>query len=70
MAGTGLKSSTPNKFKVQVEYAADLPVSKNGSGFPTFKSKSSQDKTFNYKDNFFNLNNLYKSPSSILKISD
>jgi histone demethylase JARID1 len=53
-----------------VEYAADLPVSKHGSGFPTFDTKGSQDENFNYKENLFNLNNLYKSPKSILRIAD
>ena len=58
------------KYKMTVEYAADLPVSKHGSGFPTFETKGSQDENFNYKESLFNLNNVYKSPKSILRIAE
>ena len=57
-------------FRVRVEYAADLPVSKYGSGFPTTTQTGSKDDKFVYNTNLFNLNNTYKSPESLLKISD
>lgn len=60
--GAPTDTSNPAKYKVTVEYAADLPVSKHGSGFPTYASKGSEDENFNYKENLFNLNNIYKSP--------
>lgn len=31
------------KYKTTVEYAADLPVSKHGSGFPLFENSRSKD---------------------------
>jgi hypothetical protein len=58
------------KYKTTVEYAADLPVNKHGSGFPLFESAKSSDSHFDYYSNLFNLNNIYKSPMSILKIAD
>lgn len=50
------------------EYAADLPSSLYGSGFPTRKIHNWVDADFVYEDNLFNLNNLYKSPSSLLRV--
>jgi hypothetical protein len=46
----GVPENTNNfaKFKVTVEYAADLPVKKHGSGFPTFSNKTSKDENFDY----------------------
>ena len=58
------------KFKTTVEYAADLPVKKHGSGFPLCDSIRSKDESFDYFSNLFNLNNVYKSNYSILKIAD
>ena len=58
------------KFKTTVEYAADLPVGRHGSGFPLSSSTKTSDEHFNYHDSFFNLNNIYKSPLSIFKIAD
>lgn len=58
------------KFKTTVEYAADLPVTKHGSGFPLFGSARSKDENFDYHSSLFNLNNIYKSPLSILKIAE
>ena len=58
------------KFKVTTEYAADIPVKKYGSGFPTYKNSKSSDEVFDYYTNLFNLNNLYKSPQSLLKVAD
>ena len=54
--------------KVTVEYAADLPSSQYGSGFPTRKVYNWFDSDFEYETNLFNLNNLYKSPHSLLRI--
>ena len=53
-----------------VEYAADLPANKYGSGFPTISSSKSQDQYFNYAENSFNLNNFYHSSRSLLRICD
>lgn len=55
--------------KTRVEYAADLPVNKYGSGFPLFQNHRSKDEHFDYYLNLFNLNNIYKSDQSILKIA-
>lgn len=54
--------------KVTVEYAADLPSSLYGSGFPTRKIYNWIDADFEYETNLFNLNNLYKAPTSLLRI--
>ena len=53
-----------------MEYAADLPSSCYGSGFPTRKIHNWLDADFDYEKNLFNLNNLYRSPSSLLRIID
>ena len=58
------------KFKTSVEYAADLQVKKHGSGFPICENRKTKDEYFDYYRSLFNLNNLYKSPSSILQIVD
>ena len=60
---------TAEKYKVTIEYAADLPVHQYGSGFPLHQTLKTSDEHFNYATSNFNLNNMYKSPSSILKIS-
>lgn len=60
----------PKRYKVTVEYAADLPANKYGSGFPQSTMKKSKDQHFNYAENLFNLNNIYRSSKSLLKISD
>ena len=51
-----------------VEYAADLPVSKYGSGFP--RNSARKDANFDYSASLFNLNNIYRSPQSLLRVSD
>jgi hypothetical protein len=62
---------TPDKnLKVRVEYAADLPVSKYGSGFPVTSQANWKDSDFEYETNFYNLNNAYKSSLSMLKVID
>ena len=63
-----LDSKIRDKYKLRVEYAADLPASKFGSGFPTTDSFKSRDDCFNYSTSFYNLNNIYKSPSSLFGI--
>lgn len=57
-------------LKVKVEYAADLPVSKYGSGFPVVSQANWKDADFEYENNFYNLNNVYKSSLSMLKVID
>jgi hypothetical protein len=57
-------------MKVRVEYAADLPVSKYGSGFPVISQANWKDSDFEYESNFYNLNNVYKSSLSMLKVID
>lgn len=52
-----------------MEYAADLPVNKYGSGFPLSENIRSSDTKFDYHSSLFNLNNIYKSDHSILKIA-
>jgi hypothetical protein len=54
---------------VTVEYAADLPANKYGSGFPTTSCNRSRDGHFDYAENSFNLNNIYRSAGSLLSIS-
>lgn len=53
-----------------MEYAADLPVSKYGSGFPVTSQANWKDADFEYESNLYNINNLYKSPLSMLKVID
>ena len=53
---------------IKVEYAADLPVSKYGSGFPLVQHTNVPGAHFNYHKNLYNINNLYKSPQSLLRI--
>jgi hypothetical protein len=48
-------------LKTKVEYAADLPVSKYGSGFPLTSLPNWRDADFEYETSLWNLNNLYKS---------
>lgn len=47
-----------------------MPVKNHGSGFPISENRKTKDQHFDYFQNLFNLNNIYKSPSSILKIVD
>ncbi len=54
--------------EVTVEYGADLSSSLYGSGFPTRKIHNWLDADFEYERNLFNLNNLYKSPNSLLRV--
>ena len=56
--------------EVKVEYAADIPTSKYCSAFPVSRQSGSTDKNFSYHDSFFNLNNTYKDPASLLKICE
>lgn len=53
-----------------MEYAADLAASTYGSGFPNTARSGCSDSTFDYRTSLFNLNNIYKSPESMLAISD
>ena len=59
-----------DKYKVTIEYAADLPTHQYGSGFPQFQSSRTADENFNYATSLFNLNNTYRSHNSILSMSD
>ena len=56
------------KKQVTVEYAADLSASVYGSGFPVQKMTNWIDADFEYEKNYWNLNNISKSPSSLLSI--
>jgi len=47
-----------------------LPSNRYGSGFPQSETSKSKDEHFNYAENLFNLNNIYKSERSLLKISN
>lgn len=58
------------KAQVSVEYAADLASSKYGSGFPTRKMHNWLDADFEYENNLFNFNNIYKSPNSLLAMTE
>lgn len=58
------------RYKVTSEYAADLPVHKYGSGFPLNDTPRNRDEHFNYSTSHFNLNQLYKSPASLFKMTD
>lgn len=58
------------KTKTTIEYAADLPVHQHGSGFPLFSSPRSSDAHFDYASSLFNLNNVYKSEGSLLRMCD
>lgn len=53
---------------MKVEYAADLPSIKYGSGFPNNDNKYN-DKNFAYDTNLFNLNNIMNSPCSVLSMA-
>lgn len=53
-----------------VEYAADLSTSLYGSGFPVRKITNWFDSDYQYETNYFNLNNISKSPSSLLSICE
>lgn len=55
-------------LKIEVEYAADLPSNKYGSGFPTTTQTGYHDGNFNYFTSPYNLNNIYKSQDSLLRI--
>ena len=57
------------KKEVRVEYAADLPALRYGSGFPTRSMPNWKDSDFVYETNHFNLNNIKNSPSSILSMA-
>lgn len=54
------------KSNVKVEYAADLASTKYGSGFPISTDSLNSDQHFCYGANWFNLNNIMNSPSSVL----
>lgn len=56
--------------KTTIQYAADLPAHRYGSGFPLYESKKSRDENFDYFHSYFNLNNVYKSPMNILQIAE
>jgi [histone H3]-trimethyl-L-lysine4 demethylase len=58
------------KERVSVEYGADLSSSQFGSGFPTRKIHNWLDADFDYENNLFNLNNIHKSPNSLLRVVD
>ncbi len=58
-----------HKYKTTVEYAADLPVHKYGSGFPRHHSKKTDNLKYNYVNSPWNLNNFHKSPQSLLGIT-
>lgn len=62
-------SYSDKDYRVQVEYAADLPALKYGSGFPTTTQSGCRDADFEYHTNLYNLNNTYKGQESLLKIS-
>jgi histone demethylase JARID1 len=59
--------SVENK-KVTVEYAADLPSSQYGSGFPLVRNPNRLDSDFVYEENCFNLNNTYRADGSLLRV--
>ena len=59
-----------DKRPVTVEYAADLSTSIYGSGFPKHKINNWLDADFEYESNYWNLNNISKSPSSLLSICE
>ncbi len=65
-----IQRHSDKNLRVKVEYAADLPVSKYSSGFPQVSQANWKDSDFEYESNHYNLNNLYKSPLSMLKIID
>jgi histone demethylase JARID1 len=44
-----------------------LPTSSYGSGFPSKKGLT-EDPQFDYVENLFNLNNVYLSPTSLLRV--
>lgn len=52
-----------------MEYAADLPANKYGSGFPTTTQSYCRDDNFEYHRSLFNLNNTYKARDSLLRIT-
>lgn len=51
-----------------MEYAADLPSSQYGSGFPLVRNPNRLDSDFVYEENGFNLNNTYRAESSLLRV--
>ena len=59
-----------DKKDVKVEYAADLPSSRYGSGFPQRANPNWKDADFEYENNWFNLNNIKKSPTSLLAMAE
>ena len=63
-----LSGNSDEKDQVTVEYGADLPSNLYGSGFPTRKIHNWIDADFDYEVNLFNLNNIHKSPSSLLRV--
>ena len=48
-----------------VEYAADLPVNKFGSGFGRKDQKIIDQRTEQYLDHPWNMNNYHKLPNSL-----
>ncbi len=54
---------------MKVEYAADLPSTKYGSGFPEKGDSRHADENFVYETNLFNLNNIMNSPCSVLSMT-
>ena len=51
-----------------MSYGADLSSSLYGSGFPTRKIHNWKDADFEYEHSLFNLNNIHKSPNSMLRV--
>jgi histone demethylase JARID1 len=47
-----------------------LPAHQYGSGFPIFSTPKTQDSNFDYVNSYFNLNNIYKAPASVLRMSE
>ncbi len=63
------KEGSNKRYRVTVQYAADLPANKYGSGFQTTSNSRSKDLNFDYAENYYNLNNLYRSEGSLLTVS-
>lgn len=68
--GQVASENTLDKVRLTIEYAADLPVQKFGSGFPLSAGPKDRDEHFDYASSQYNLNNLYKCGGSVLAMSD